>query len=409
MKSRIYIRLFYITIACLFALSTEARTYVDIHVGNDSPYVDHLSLQENTTDMDLMVKFMFNESDNSLTVSLISYRSLFVFRENTPYKPTIKGRKISVDRMPYVVEAEEGSRFRLTKDFNKSLFPPHSLTMFKRRKMYKRYVFKRWLDYEGMQAIPADYKMVNDYIEQKFSVAANVNKVKVTLRDVMLMRHAGNNPKKPNRYEIFFGKDLDREYWITIDRDPCFGMEEETTIAQTEMESVKKSYETMKAKYGSGVVKSQESLDVFNKIQGIVKEQFLRKENSSACEDIQQCWTEYNLYVDSITNMQCNLVVAEKNTVAGKGNGGGNGGNSVKGTLPEKDILTVARQIDDMVARWMLTKDPVEKRDISKHCSTLIREAREKIANTSAKTESQKKALTIYREAEQYFITNCVK
>ena len=61
-----------------FCQFTGAQTTKQIEVDGNEPYVDHVSLMEGSTDMDLLVKFMFDEPNNSLTVSLISYRKLFV-------------------------------------------------------------------------------------------------------------------------------------------------------------------------------------------------------------------------------------------------------------------------------------------------------------------------------------------
>ena len=34
----------------------------------------------------------------------------------------------------------------------------------------KKYVFHRWIDYEGLQPVPQEYAMVNDYITQTFDI-----------------------------------------------------------------------------------------------------------------------------------------------------------------------------------------------------------------------------------------------
>ena len=74
---------------CTVAVSLTAQTVKTIGVGQDAPYTDHVALLDDSRDMDLMVKFVFNEAENQLTVSLISYRSLFVFREDTRYKMAV--------------------------------------------------------------------------------------------------------------------------------------------------------------------------------------------------------------------------------------------------------------------------------------------------------------------------------
>lgn len=63
-------------------------------------YTDHISLKPDSKDMDLMVKFVFSEDKNTLTVTLISYRSLFVFWDNVHFYPLIKGRKLRPAQLP---------------------------------------------------------------------------------------------------------------------------------------------------------------------------------------------------------------------------------------------------------------------------------------------------------------------
>ena len=60
-----------------FSLFATAQTTKQIEIDRNEPYVDHLSLSEGSTDMDLLVKFTFDEPNNSLTVNLISYKKLF--------------------------------------------------------------------------------------------------------------------------------------------------------------------------------------------------------------------------------------------------------------------------------------------------------------------------------------------
>ena len=72
----------YILVLCCFAShSTRAQvTTVDeqklpmtirnITVSQDNPYTDHISMEGDATDKDIMVKFVFDEAANQLTVTL---------------------------------------------------------------------------------------------------------------------------------------------------------------------------------------------------------------------------------------------------------------------------------------------------------------------------------------------------
>ena len=177
--------------------------------------------------MDLLVKFMFNEPNNSLTVSLISYRKLFVFQDNTRYSRAVWCFKLRPNKLSYVVESDEQARYKLTKALRKSIKP--------RRK----HIFKRWIEYEGLQPQPTDYKMVNDYIEQTFDILHKEAPVSITLRDILVMNEQITSKKK--KYDLFYQTDLNRKYEITIKRDPCFGKEEALQAAIVRAENIQTS------------------------------------------------------------------------------------------------------------------------------------------------------------------------
>ena len=95
---KIKVSIIFVLISWLWLCGIHAQTVRTISVGQGASYTDHLSLKEDVKDMDLMVKFVFNEEANNLTVTLISYRTLFVFWDNVHFKPLIKGRKLRPDQ-----------------------------------------------------------------------------------------------------------------------------------------------------------------------------------------------------------------------------------------------------------------------------------------------------------------------
>ena len=358
-----------------------AQTIRNISVSQKASYTDHISLEEDATDKDLMVKFVFDEAANTLTVSLISYRSLYVFRENVRYKPLIKGRTLRPDQLPYVVNYDPTEKYKLSSEFKQSIAKP-----------YKKFVFSRWADYEGLQPVPQDYAMINDFISQTFDIVNKRSQVVVTLHDIMLIDDVSKHPDK-KRYEISFARDLNREYRITIERDPCFGLEEEVASAKQALESISKGYTSIKGKYGSGVVSSEASLSVFNEMKELMVNQFPHKDIQSSCPDVQQAWDEYNQIADSISAMTCRVS-------GGSGSGGGEGINA-------KVLLNKARQIDALVSRYLLSSDPIEKRDIIQQSESIIKSVNASIAGQRAYTAEQQKALNLYREAVRYYKSKC--
>ena len=367
--------------------TAQAKTVKPIAVSDSVSYTDHIALTTDATDKDLMVKFQFNEQENTLTVSLISYRTLFVFWEDTRYKGTIKRRWLRTDHLPYVVTADDTQCFRLTKHFRKSLPHPH-----------KSHIFKKWISYEGLQPREQELKMVNDYIEQTFDIQNKRNNVTVRLRDVMLLdltKKKGIN----TRYEISYGEDLDLEYQVTIQRNPCFGLDEQLAAAQNTYAAFSKSYSTFKKRYGKGTVSSEEGLKAFHDLKATLTAQFPRNEDNSPCPAIQQIHDRYNLMADSLAKINVTLDTAPA---------------TADGIFDAKDrvkyakvILANARQIDNLVANWLNSHEEIERSDLSAQCRSIIKDTNTIIKSSGTLTAEERRAVTLFRQAENYFNKTC--
>lgn len=357
----------------------------NITVSQDQPYADHISMQGDATDKDIMVKFSFDEAQNQLTVSLISHRMIFVFWDDVRYKPMVKGRTIRPDRMPYVVNFDPSDKFRFSKLFKASLPSPR-----------KKFVFKRWIDYEGLQPAPQEYSMVNDYITQTFDIQKKTNHVVVRLRDVMLMSDVSKRVNKRS-YEISFGLDLNTEYRINIQRNPCFGMDEQIQSATAALEGIRKSYTTLSKRFGSGTVSSQDAKSVFDQLKETLVKQYPRKDSTYQCPQLQQTWNTYNTYTDSISNMKCKVIDPDAaKAMMGEG-------------VNSRLLLSRARMIDNSVSRWLMTSDPIERRDIVTKVEDIIKSVNESVAQQGVYTQEQRQALSVFREAERYYKNNCQK
>ena len=359
-----------------------AQTVKNIMVSQDMAYTDHISLDGDVIDKDVMVKFVFDEAANQLTVSLISHRMIFVFREDIRYKPLIKGRRIRPDMLPYVVNYDPSEQYRISKLFKATVPKPR-----------KKYVFHRWIEYEGLQPAPQEYAMVNDYISQTFDILKKRNSVVVRLRDVMLMNDVSKHLDK-RRYEIPFGRDLYIEYHVEIMRNPCFGLDEDIASAKAALDGVRKSYRSLRKRMGNGIVDTQESLTAFENLKEQLMEQYPHKDIVSPCPDIQEAWDAYNACADSITRVTCKYVPTSTTKVAGAG-------------ISAKMLLAKARQIDEAVSRYLLSADPIERRDITFQTESTIKTVHSAIESQGVYTTEQRQALSVFREAERYFKNNC--
>ena len=381
-------KIYGLLLSCLVLQGLSAQTVRNITVSQDTAYTDHISLEVDSRDKDVMVKFVFDEAANTLTVNLISYRTMFVFREDVRFKPTIKGRTLRPDQLPYVVTFDPSEKYTISKLFKSTVPRPR-----------KKYVFKRWVDYEGLQPAPQEYAMVNDYVSQTFDILGKRNQVKVTLRDIMLMDDISKHPNK-KRYEISYGRDMFREYNIQILRNPCFGLDEDMAAAKKAKEAVKNAYASIKGKFGKGEVGSQEILASFKDMQAMLLTQYPAKELKSDCPDFQNIWDSYNAYVDSIASMRCVIAATSVNGGITVGQEG----------VSAKLLHNRARQIDAMVTRWLISNDPIERRDIVKQCDSIIQGVKELLTKQGgARTSEQLRALEVFREAEQYYRLKCGK
>lgn len=372
-------------VLCLAARPVQAQTVKDISVSSGVSYTDHIALSEDSKDTDVMVKFVFDEDANTLTLSVLSYRTLFVFQEPALYKSVVRHNCLIPERLPYLAEAGDGSRFALAKDLVKAVPRPR-----------KKYVFRRWVEYEGLQRAPTDYKMVNDYIQQTFDITGKRNVVSVTLRDVYLLDNPGG---RPDRYRLVRGRDLNTKYQIRILRNPCLGLDEEIVAARKRYGEVRSAYENLKGKYAGGTVSSGELLKVFEETKSVLLTQFPRQDNGSPCPNIHDATQLYNQYVDSIARYTCTVRVPDV-TGSGTAEGGGKG-------LDTKLIYAQARQLDKAVARYLVSQDALERADLVNQCREIVGDMSAMISRKAPKTAEELNAVRVYRQAEQYFKKTC--
>lgn len=379
-------RVLFLLTCCLMANMLYGKSVKTITVANDQPYTDHIALAKDATDKDIMVKFQFDEDKNTLTVSVVSYRTLFVFWDDTRYKNVVKRRWIRTDRLPYIAQSEEGQRFRLSKELCKQLPKPK-----------KQYIFKKWMNYEGLQPQEKEIKMVNSFIEQTFDIQNKRNNVKLTINEIMLLDLVKQRGTK-SEYAISYGNNLDTEYQVTIERNPCFGMEKETETAQKALDAVTKSYKSLKKKYGKGIVSSADGQKAFDDLKATLTAQYQHNNDSSACPTIQEYTEQYNLIVDSLVGMKVRVEAPTATTVEKVL---GTKGSEANGKI----VLSNARLIDSKVARWLSSRDTLERADIVRECQSIIKDTQ--LLINGLPLDKWSETIKIFRQAEKYFNKTC--
>ena len=379
-KTHIHSFLLSLAALCLGALVASAQAVKSVSVSQAQSFTDHVSLAEDSRDMDVVIKFMFDENKNTLTVSLLSYRRLFVFQDNTRYSQVITCKRLHPDRLPYVAEAEDGARFSLSPALKKAIPRPRS-----------KYIFNRWISYEGLQPSPTAYKMVNDFIEQPFDIQGKRNVVTVTLRDIYLLDSEEN---KPDHYILSRGRDLNLKYQISILRNPCLGREDDMAAAQKLCDEVKKAYQGFRQNYSSGEVTDSAALKTFQQTRTVLLTRYPVKEEGDPCPDLDALVKQYNQYVDSIGSLRCKLTTGEVSWDDGQ-------------PLDVKLLYTQTRQLDKAVARWLVSKDPVERNDLVAQCEDIIKDTGAIIRQHKVTTAEEQKAVQAYNQAEQFFRKTC--
>ena len=368
-------------ILLLSAGMAAAQTVRTIAVSGDRSYTDHIALAGDSRDTDVMVKFLFDEPNNTLTVSVLSYRRLFVFREDALYKSVIRCHTLRPDQLPYVVANDPKGTFKLSKAVRKAIPAPKS-----------KHVFKRWISYEGLQPAPSEYKMVNDYIEQSFDILGKRNTVTVTLRDLFLL---DANPRKANTYVLSLGRDLNLKYQIALVRNACLGMEEQIGAARKDRDEVQKAYQGFRQSYAKGEVSDAAALKTFEDTRTLLLTRYPAKDAQAACPDLAALLQQYNQYVDSIGQVSCKLVLPQEASW--------NDGKP----LDVKLVYTQTRQLDKAVARWLVSKDALERSDLVTQCKDIITDMTAMLRQHKVVTAEEQKAVQAYRQAEEYFKKTC--
>ena len=357
----------------------------DIVVSAQHSFTDNLSLNPDSRDLDVMVKVVFNENDNTLTVSLISYRNLFVFRDDARYNQVVKGNKIKVENLPYVAETAPLTQYRLTGDLRKML-----------PKDKKEFVFNSWCQVDGMQVQQTPYKMVNDFIEQTFDIKPNRNNVTFTLRDILVMDKTSKPDAKKTVYDFVFWRDLNTRYAVTLQRDPCIVQAAALESAKAAAAGVKQSLDSLRSNYKTLSVTTQSQLDNFKKIKETLVNQFQPHDTVNPCEQINEVWRDYNAVVDTIAAFNVKLETPEQHL---KAQGDASVANKAVDT---QTLYSSARTLDRLTNDWILSNDYNERKEIVKSGNEIIINIEKMITSSAINTPEQHQAVNIFRKAAQY-------
>jgi hypothetical protein len=370
-------------IACLGFMPLHAQHTRHITVSAEDAYTDHIALSTDSRDMDIMVKFQFDEAHNQLVVSLITYRSLFVFEHDVRYKTVFKHRKLNAMKLPYVVEDEATTEIMASKALKKQLNPTA-----------RHFIFKHWIEYEGLQPIPQNYQLAHEFVEQTFDILHMRNEVSVSLRHLMVMDAQKGNPNKRS-YLLSYLKDTNLDYRITLRRNPCLGTEKEQELADHSVEAIRQGYESLLEKFLPHEVYTAEQCEAFYEMKQMLGSQYPKVAANQPCDLVRGKWELYNTYVDSIASAQCKInPVTQEDEITG---------------VEVELLYSKARQLDGMVTRWLNSEDAIERKDLQLYCLKMVKDVNEWVSINGLANSEQQKAWGVFQKAEKYYQQSMVK
>lgn len=383
MKDRIQL---IIAIVLLWAGSLQAQTKKEVTVSDKVPFVDQLSIKEDDKDMQLTFKILFDEDDNTLTVTLTSSKNLFVFWADLQLKQVFSCcRWLQTEKLPYEVSCNTADKFQLSKKYYKT-FPC----------CRRKYNFTKWIEVEGAQPIAHDLKLVNDSIVQVYTLQDKQTKaITILLRHVMVMDETDHKGSS-HWYNITYGKDFNQKYRVNLQRNPCLGLDDDVASAKGSLDAIRYSLEWFGKKYASGKVADKESLNDFEALKQTLVDQFPKSTVVSPCPTVQQAREQYNAVVDSLQ-----LINVTLDTVATASKG------AADHAIIANNVLSYARMLDNAVARWLVSKDETERADLIDQCLSIIKDTNLLLDENPPQTSEEKHAVFVFRKAEQYYKNVC--
>jgi uncharacterized protein YutE (UPF0331/DUF86 family) len=348
-------------------------------ISNDTPYTEVIPTKEGSKEMDVLLKMSFDEPNNTLTIALTSKYNLFGFKNNSLYKNVIRNKKISLARLPYKVVSEGEMTYRLSKNVRNNIPGCND-----------KHTFNAWVSSTGLHPKNAEYIMVVDTLSQTFDIVADTT-ITINLADIMMMTRSVS---KKNRYDINYYTNLDKQYEVVIDRNPCLAMDAELESTKAMLEDIQANYTTLADKYPSIEELNAETLQALEEARVKLVTRYNKVETTHECPTIQTMLESYNSYVDSIAKLS-----EVKKEFAHK---------RPKLSVPADQLLAVARMVDNNVASYLVSNDVVEKADLVKRNKKLIEDINKKLSKKMTMDKEQTNALSVFKKAERYFNETCL-
>jgi len=361
----------------------SAQTVKNVTLSHNVPFTDTPVLKNAPEGTEMTATFGFNEDDNAITVTLQSSGRLFVFWDDIPFRKAFRGSHLRTDRLSYVTTGSTSDLYTKCKRFRRALPKPRC-----------KYVFKRWADAGDLKSVPSEHKMLNDSITLTLLLPDLRTDAAVRLRDILLLNEVKQKGVS-RKYELSYAGDINTEYRITLQRNPCLKMEQQIDAADKALTAITRSYQALGKAYPKKTVPRKEDLEMFNELKQALLLQFPANNDSCECERLMTIREQYNQYADSVSAFDVSLdIPIDPLTQKAR-------------RLDAKLVLFNARQLDANVSRWLATNDAAERKYLIEQSKNIIADTNKLIETTSAESKEEKDAVNLFQQAAKYFNESC--
>lgn len=384
-------------------------------VSQDTPYEEKLQFPFDDKGLDINVSLAFDEAENMLTLTVKGSRQLMVFRQDTFYgmifkHPFLKQREMIPAKLPYPVLVQPNMKITLSNNVWKSF-----------KKSRVQHLFNSWLVGVSPELQPVtpsidteespEATLIVESVTQRFRVDPKATKASFTLRNFLVIDKDGipvsviqqkRSPSSSLKYEIVYEKDLNLTFNVRIQRNPCFAQDSLIESAKGRIAEVRKAYANLHEACPEGTVSSTQEQGVFNQHRKFLLSQFPCITDSSACSLLQEAYTRYNSYVDSIKNAPC--VYVKPQPEPGKDEYG-----MPSIGIRASHILDMAHRLDNIVSQIMVTRDISQVHDLIDIGNNLIKTLTKAVQEKGLINTEQKDAYQEFLKAKTYFRSAILK
>lgn len=383
-----------LTLLLLITLPVSAQTVKKITLIDGDTVRTKIMLPADKTgrQTELHLAVCFCETENNVTVKLDGKRNIFGLQTSTRYRNVFKrktmggyGRTFMPDKLDYEVDMDNITKTKLVRRAKKTFG----------RKAKNKFIHT-WVESDDMEAVAATKStLVSRHMEQQFTLKAGQDTASFSLRDIFVTERKGLSARKSKKLLLTQHSDMNINFMIVIDRNPCIGKDKEINDALNTLHELQEGLATIQNNFAAMEL-PLELYRNFVAYRDNMLHKFPAKEINTTCEDLKLIWGEYNNCVDSLINTQ-----REIKTIPG-----GDVISSISGDIKAVDagsLLFKARQLDELTATWSLSKDQHERLIIRQQCEKIIKDAEKQTEGRRTATDEQRNAVKTFKRALEYY------